>query len=97
MIGAGAVFNSMGKEVSQKKFAKVFAQIDSSGNEQIDFDELLIWWRSQSKKERVAIKAALASGKPLEEKLRALWKMLDIDESGLLDVEETQKIFSHVT
>eukprot|EP01050_Picozoa_sp_SAG11_P005783 SAG11_NODE_420_length_9631_cov_12.805558_8_plen_92_part_00 len=78
------------KDLPVKKFKQVFRQIDRSGNGQIEFNELSAWWTKQAEKERVAISAVLEEGKPQEEKLRGMWEVLDIDGSGVLNIDEVR-------
>ena len=42
-----AVFSAMGHELPEKKFQRTYKQIDKNGNGDIEFDELLVWWRKQ--------------------------------------------------
>jgi hypothetical protein len=87
---ARIVFGAMGKPMSEKQTAKAFTQMDASGNGEIEFEELLTWWRKQKKKAKKALEEELANG--AEAALAADGAVVDDPDGGPaeLDAEEAQ-------
>ena len=47
------IFALMGKTVSEKEFGKAMRQIDSGGDDEVDFDEFKVWWTKEMAKDGV--------------------------------------------
>ena len=72
---------------------------DGSGT--IEFSEFDEWWKAQKEKARLRLEKQAArspAGKKIAEntKLQAVWKAVDTDGSGALDMAELRQVFAQM-
>eukprot|EP01050_Picozoa_sp_SAG11_P005780 SAG11_NODE_420_length_9631_cov_12.805558_5_plen_524_part_00 len=88
-----AIFVAMGKKLSARKQAKSFLQMDTDASGEIEFSELLSWWGKQKAKQQKLLTTQLMAGPDDEEqRLQAIWNIIDVDGSGYLDVAEVKRV-----
>jgi calmodulin len=92
------LFLAMGKKMSESKLADAFKELDTNKSGNVDFDELLVWWKQQKAKDKAAFDESRfeESLQTEERRLRELWAVVDVDGSGQLDEDEAWSVFTNM-